>query len=188
MGMIIYLENKKLKEKTKMARQMIPHYVRRRDAEKDEVEKAKLRQEMEQWWVTLYSPENGYFRVNYNAYSLSYWLMYNIDSTAKGEWGLEPFYSAIKDKKEPIIKSKAFRINLLKTARRWYKKALKLKDKESFVMVVDLKKSSFKKNRFVSKKVILKPKETNGYIDQVKDLVTFAELAVKTKSPIYVSA
>ena len=114
--------------------------------------------------------------------------MYNIDPKAEGEWGLEPFYSAIKGKKEPIIRSKAFGVNPLKTARRWYEEALKLRDKESFLMVPDFEKSNFKKNRFVSKKVILKPKETNGYIDQVKDLVTFAELAVKTKSPIYVSA
>ncbi len=106
---------------------------------------------------------------------------------SRGEWGLEPFYSAIKGGRESIIKSKAFGINLLKTARRWYEKALKLKDKESFLMVPDVEKSDFKKNRFVSRKVILKPKETNGYIDQVKDLVTFAELAVKTKIPIYVS-
>ena len=186
--MDIYLEDKKLKEKAKKAYQMRWHYVKRRDAEKDEVEKAKLQRKVDQWWAIQCSPKAGCFRVNYNSYSLSYWLAYNIDPKAKGEWGLEPFYSAIKDKKEPIIKSKAFGVNLLKTARRWYEKALKLKDKESFLMVVDLKKSSFKKNRFVSKKVILKPEETNDYIDQVKDLVTFAELAVKTKSPIYVSA
>ena len=40
--MDIYLENKKLREKAKKAYQMRCHYVKRRDAEKDEVEKEKL--------------------------------------------------------------------------------------------------------------------------------------------------
>ena len=36
--------------------------------------------------------------------------------------------------------------------------------------------------------VVLKPEQTDDYIGWLKELVDFAELAVKTKAPIEVSA
>jgi hypothetical protein len=76
---------------------------------------------------------------------------------------------------------------LLRTARNWYRKAEKLKGKESYLMVMDIEKTDLDKGGLVRNRVVLDGKETNRYIELLKELVIFAELAVKTKSPISVS-
>jgi len=187
MGMDIYLEAELLKAQREKAEIEFDHWVKLRDAEKDKRKRAKLQKQVWKWFNAMDCAKNGYFRVNYNDYSLSYWLQYNVDERAKGDWGLEPFYSAVKDRKEPMIRSERFRQELLKTARGWYRKAVKLKGRESYLMALDWEKSDLKKGKWVRKKVVLKGAETNEYIRWLKDLVVFAELAVKTKSPIYVS-
>ncbi len=189
MGMDIYLENPEIKAMRKKYKRNFRKYVKLRDAakyNKDEEEEKRYQEKVEKWYNKMYNGKMGYFRVSYNDYSISWWLMYNIDEEAKADWGIEPFYSASRDKKDHMIKDTSFHRELLDTAKRWYEKALKLKGKESFLMVTEYKKSSFEKNRLVKKKVVLKPKETDSYIKWLKELVDFAELAVRTKSPISV--
>jgi len=171
MGMDIYLEAELLKAQREKAKIEFEHWVRLRDAEKDSRKRAKRQKQVWKWFDIMNGARNGYFRVNYNDYSLSYWLQYNIDERAKGEWGLEPFYSAVKGKREPIIRSERFRRELLKTAWGWYKKAVKLKGKESYLEVLDMEKSDLKKGKWAWKRVVLKGKETDWYIIRLKDLV-----------------
>jgi len=187
MGMDIYLEGEVFKARRERAQRRFYDWVELRNEEKDGKKQAELQEHVWKWFDILHSPKSGYFRVSYNPYSLSYWLQYNVDEKAKGDWGIEPFYSAVKGKREPIIRSEKFRLELLKTVRNWYKKALLLKDKKSYLMVPDHKRSDPGKDRWVRKKVVLPPKVTNDYVEQLKDLVVFAKLAVKTKSPICVS-
>ena len=186
MGMDIYLEDSESKALREKARTQFEQLVRQRDMEKDESKRNSLQKQVLSSYDATYSAENGYFRVNYNDYSLSYWLQYNVDEHAKGDWGLEPFYSAVKDRKEPIIRSERFRQELLMTARKWYNISVKLKDRESYLFVLDSNKSSFDKGEFVKSKVVLKGEQTNGYIRWLKELVVFAERADERKSPIYV--
>jgi len=188
MGMDIYLEDPEIKAKREEREKTFDKYVALRNEAKDKKEEARYQKKVEEWYGKMLCAETGYFRVNYNPHSLSYWLETNIDPNAKGEWGIEPFYSAVKDKKEPLITDVSFHRELLETARRWYDKACTLKGKETFLLVMDYEKSSVEKNKLVRKKVVLKPKETDGYIEWLKELVDFAELAVKTGKPIYVSA
>jgi hypothetical protein len=187
MGMDIYLESHEVIDRRMAAQKRYYHWVKLRDKEKDRKKQAELQRQVEKWFDRIYSERNGYFRVNYNDYSISHWLQYNIDEKAKGEWGLEPFYSAVKDKEEPEIRSERFRQELLRTARKWYRKAEKLKGKESYLMVMDIEKTDLDKGRLMRNRVVLDGKETNRYIELLKELVIFAELAVKTKSPISVS-
>jgi hypothetical protein len=187
MGMDIYLEDRESRARRDRARKRFEHLVMLRDEEKDESRKKSLHRQVLKSYDVICSAENGYFRVNYNDYSISYWLQYNVDKQAKGEWGLEPFYSAVKGMKKPVIRSERFRQELLTTARRWYNSAVKLKDKESYLFALDTRKSDFDKGEYVRSKVVLKGKQTNGYIVWLRNLVVFAELAVKHRSPIYVS-
>jgi len=187
MGMDIYLEDSESRALRNTARKRFDQMVMLRDKEKDEGKKKSLQRRVLKSYDVLFSAENGYFRVNYNDYSISYWLQYNIDEEAKGAWGLEPFYSAVKGMKKPIIRSESFRQELLTTARRWYNSAVKLKGKESYLFVPDAKKSDFGKGEIIRRKVALKGKETDRYIAWLRKLVVFAELAVKHRSPIYVS-
>jgi len=186
MGMDIYLEDRESKARRDRARKRFEHLVMLRDEEKDEGRKKSLQRQVLKSYEAMCSAKNGYFRISYNDYSLSYWLQDNIDEQAKGEWGLEPFYSAVKGMKKPVIRSERFRQELLTTARRWYNKAVKLKGKESYLFALDTRKSDFSKGEFVKSKVVLKGKETNWYIEWLKELVVFAERAVEKKSPIYV--
>lgn len=188
MGMDIYLEHARFEDSRKKVEQELYQWVERRNRENDPNKKEEYQREVERYYEQIFCAKNGYFRVNYNDYSLSYWLMYNVDEKAKADWGLEPFYSAIEGKEEPIIDSDEFRANLLETAKRWYQKALTLEDKESFLVVLDTEKSDPRKDPWAYKEIILKPEETNRYIERLKELVEFAELAVKTKSAIYVDA
>jgi hypothetical protein len=188
MGMDIYLEDPTVEAKREGCQKALHRALRLRDRAKDDEERARYQKKADEWYEKMYSGKMGYFRVSYNDYSISYWLMCNIDPKAKGEWGIEPFYSAVKNKEEPRITDVAFHRNLLKTARRWYEKACTLKGKKSVLMVTDYEKSDFEKDKWVKKKVVLEPKRTDEYIEWLKELVDFAELAVKTGKPIYVSA
>ena len=188
MGMDIYLEDSAVETKRKACRKRLKKCLALRDKAKDTRERARHQRKADEWYEKAYNARVGYFRVNYNDYSLSCWLMHNIDPKAKGDWGIEPFWSAVSGKDEPIITDTSFHRELLKTARRWYGKASKLKGKESFLMVTDYNKSDLESNRWIKKKVMLPPERTDDYIERLRELVEFAELAVETGSPIYVSA
>lgn len=188
MGMDIYLEDPKLAAKRKDYRNRLRKYVGLRNRAKDKHQQARYQKKVDEWYEKIYCAKMGYFRVNYNDYSLSYWLMYNIDPKAKGDWGIEPFYSAVEDKEEPLITDVSFHKKLLETAQGWYDKACKLKGKASVLNVTDYKESDFEKEKWVKKKVTLKPEQTDEYIEWLKELVNFADLAVKTGKPIHVWA
>ena len=188
MGMDIYLEDSAVETKRKAYRTRLKKCLALRDKAKDRREQARHQKKADEWYEKAYSGRVGYFRVNYNDYSLSCWLMHNIDPKARGDWGIEPFYSAVSGKDEPIITDTSFHKELLETARRWYGKASKLKGKESVLVVTDYGKSDLKSDRWVRKKVVLTPERTDDYIEWLRELVDFAKLAVETGSPIYVSA
>jgi len=184
MGMDIYLEAQEFKARREKARKRFYHWVQLRDEAKGVLEKEELQKQVMKWFEIMNSGKNGFFRVSYNDYSISYWLQYNVDEKAKGDWGLELFYLAVKGKKSPVIRSERFRQELLETTRRWYRKAVKLKDKKTY-LVVGMERS--KNGSLVEKKLVISGKRTNWYIRWLKDLVVFAEQAVRTKSSIYVS-
>ena len=188
MGMDIYLKDPEIEARRKRYRKTFRKYVALRDQTEDKQTRERYQKKVWEWYERMFCGKMGYFRVNYNDYSISYWLEYNIDPEAKAAWGIEPFYSASRASKDGLITDKAFHKGLLETARRWYGKALKLKDKQSMLMATDYAKSHSDKGKWVKKQVTLKPKQTNSYIEYLKELVEFAELAVKTQAPIEVSA
>ncbi len=175
MGMDIYGENHERLTQTFQAKfdQAVAY---REQFPRDSKEYEEAQKEVHRWYEEMHKPENEYFRVSYNPYSLAWWIHYNLDESAKGSWGLEPFYSA--SEKENPIRSDAFREELVKTAKEWYEKALDLKDQPSF-LVNHLDRDA---------NVVLTPEDTNSYIDYLHDLVVFAETVKKRKSAITVSA
>ena len=124
------------------------------------------------WYTEIHKPENEYFRVNYSPYSLSWWLHYNVEPSSRGASRLEPFYSAALQ--EHPITSDRFRQELLDITLQWYKEALKLKDQPGHI--------------YKEKRVVLEPEQTNEYIEQVHDLLVFAETVKERKSAIRVFA
>ena len=163
MGMDIYLENPEIKAMRKKYKRNFHKYVKLRDAakyNKDKEEEKRYQEKVEEWYNKMFNGKMGYFRVSYNDYSISWWLMYNIDEEAKADWGIEPFYSASRDKKDHMIKDVSFHRELLDTAKKWYEKALQLKGKESFLVVTDYEKTRRNKGKLVRKKVMLKPEKT----------------------------
>ena len=77
---------------------------------RDSKEYEDAQKKVHRWYEEMHKPENEYFRVSYNPYSLAWWIHYNVDESAKGSWGLEPFFSA--SEKENPIRSDAFREEL----------------------------------------------------------------------------
>ena len=174
MGMDIYGENHERLTQTFQGKfdQAVAY---REQFPRDSKEYEEAQKEVHRWYEEMHKPENEYFRVSYNPYSLAWWIHSNVDESAKGSWGLEPFYSA--SEKENPIRSAKFRDELLKTATQWYKKALELKDQRSYLADSDK-----------AEKVVLKPEQTNSYIEYLHDLVVFAETVKKRRSTIKVSA
>ena len=87
-----------------------------------------------------------------------------------------------------MIDDDGFRDQLLATSRRWYEKALGLKDKESVIYEPEYDYSGDAAKEVGTKTHRLSAEETNGYIDWLKDLVDFAEVVDKGKYAIRVSA
>ena len=102
MGMDIYLECKEMKELRESFQAEFQELCNLRDKAKTKWIKDWLQEKVEEAYAKTFNGETGYYRVNYNDYSISYWIQHNIDHEAKGDWGLEPFYSAVKDLEEPI--------------------------------------------------------------------------------------
>jgi hypothetical protein len=188
MGMDIYLRDPEIEARRKRYRKTFRKYVALRDQAEDKQTKERYQRKVWEWYERMFCGRMGYFRVNYNDYSISYWLECNIGPEAKAAWGIDPFYSASLDNEDGLITGVSFHKRLLKTAREWYQKALEFKDKESIVLPTDYQKSSLDTSKWVKKQVTLKPEQTNSYIEHLEELVDSAELAVKTQTPIEVSA
>ena len=192
MGMDVYAQPLfKESEERKNYERKFETWVAKRDqaraAGNKEAEQAGQRM-VERYYNRMYRGRMGYFRVNYNPFSLSWWLEFNVEKGAKGDWGLAIFYDAIQGKAERVIDDDEFRERLLATARRWYEKALSLKDRESLIHEPEYDHSGDKLRRTGAKTHQLNPKETNDYIDWLKELVDFAEVVAKEKCAIEVSA
>ena len=78
----------------------------------------------------------------------------------------------IFDKEQEGFNTKKWREELYKTVKRWMKKAEKLRNKVTYAGYPD------------SKPIKLSPEKTNDFIDWLKELVSFAELVVKTNSRV----
>jgi len=72
MGMDIYLEDRESRVRRHRACKRFERLVMLRDAEKDSKKRARLQKQVWKWYYTMNSARNGYFRVNYNDYSISY--------------------------------------------------------------------------------------------------------------------
>ena len=169
MGMDIYALplHEESQERQGYERQFNAWVVKREKTRRRGDEKAEeaAQKKVEFYFGLMHSGRLGYFRVNYNPFSLSWWIEYNIEKEAKGDWGLAIFYDAVKGKAEPVIDDDGFRDQLLATSRRWYEKALGLKDKESVISEPEYDYSGDAPKQMGTKTHRLSPKETNGYID-----------------------
>jgi len=111
----------------------------------------------------------GYFRDCYNSYSLANWLSQNIDSNARGAWGLEIF-----DPDRPNFNTPAWRAELLSKAVMWLTKAFQLRGRESFAGYPG------------EERIKLPAKQTDEYIEWLAELVKFAELVNERKASVRV--
>ena len=76
--MDIYLENPKIKAMRKKYKRNFHKYVKLRDAakyRKDKEEEKRYQEKVEEWYNKMFNGKMGYFRVSYNDYSISWWLL-----------------------------------------------------------------------------------------------------------------
>jgi len=112
----------------------------------------------------------GYFRDCYNSYSLANWLTQNIDTEARGRWGLAIFTERTD------INTKKWRKDLLQTTKRWYEDAKLLEGKTTYAGYPKHHKEKVSKE------------ETSSYIDWCKELLIFAEKLNEIEGTVTVSA
>lgn len=98
-----------------------------------------------------------YFTDCYNELSLANWIARNIDPAARGAWGLAIFTAP-----EPPLNSSAWRLRLLELATAWARSARALRGK-----VTEVGYPGDEPRR-------LAPNETEEYIQECEDLLTFA--------------
>jgi len=180
MGMDIYLEAKDFQEQREILRAALTSIYARADKAESEGKETEWewRAVASDVFNIMYSGGMGYYRCSYNAVSIGNWLACNIQKRAKGDWGLAIFYDALKDLPEgssPIITSEAFRQKLLSTAKGWQEEAEKLRGKPTKV------------GYFGEEVSTIAVADTTWYVDYIGELVEFAEVAIETESPIYVS-
>lgn len=113
----------------------------------------------------------GYFRDCYNRYSLANWLSQNIDSTARGGWGLEIF-----DTERQNFNTSEWRKELLDKVCHWLEKARRLRGKRTYVGYPG------------EERISRSPEETEQYIEWLEALVMFARLVNIRKSQVSVWA
>ena len=100
-----------------------------------------------------------YFRDCYNDRSLANWLTRNVDSSARGEWGLAIFM-------EPALSlnSPEWRAKLLDLALSWTEKARTLRRKTTFAGYPE------------DPAILLEPSETEEFIEECEALLAFARI------------
>ena len=95
MGMDIYALplHEESQERQGYERQFNAWVVKREKARRRGDGKAQeaAQKKVEFYFGLMHSGRLGYFRVNYNPFSLSWWIEYNIEKEAKGDWGLAIF-------------------------------------------------------------------------------------------------